>query len=348
MDATGSANAPLGFRQGDGAMDQRLAFCDQASVAQNDPDVFAESLSTAIPLKDLGAIGSAKLFRNRCVTIRAGSTTILSGTHTPLFGSTEESSKATLLLTLGGEAHYWIQKKSLEAKGTLTALFLPGSAYSAQTDNFNGVIFTVSPKRILDTASAMAGLEAPAAEMKAHIVEARQMHLGQAERSAAILGLRHALDLFDIPNRSPADLAESLGVEDVMHRCIALMLFPWLLEGDSEDARTRPSREEKTENIEDFLMANLGSRITLTQIEQRFRLSRRTLQQAFRAKHGCGPMQWQRRQRLRYARKRIFDRDRQAASVSSIAQECGYTNLSSFSRDFKELFAVSPSEYLRS
>jgi AraC-like DNA-binding protein len=59
-------------------------------------------------------------------------------------------------------------------------------------------------------------------------------------------------------------------------------------------------------------------------------------------------MQWQRRQRLRYARKRIFDRDRQAASVSSIALECGYSNLSGFSRDFKELFAVSPSEYLRS
>ena len=325
---------------------QVLAFGDRAATQWDDPDVFGEQLSQAIPLRDLGAIGQRTEFRNRCTTVHAGDIPILSGSHTSLYGSADESDRATVLLTLAGEAHYWIKRQCLEAKGHLTTLFLPGASYRAQTDHFNGVIFTVSPEQVFTAGAVMAGLECPTAEMQAEIASAQQFRIDSAPNATPILGLRHALDLFDLPGQLPQDLAASLGVEDILHRCIALMLFPHLSDND-RSATGAAISENRLRAIEDFLMANLDGRPSLTQVEQHFGVSRRTLQHAFRSRHGCGPMQWLRRQRLRYARNRLLMAEHQDRSVATVAVECGYTNLSCFSSDFKELFAARPSDYLR-
>ena len=83
-----------------------------------------------------------------------------------------------------------------------------------------------------------------------------------------------------------------------------------------------------------------------SQLETRSGCSRRPLQRAFQQRFGCGPMQWLRRRRLELALERL-SRATAADSVTTIARECGYLNLASFSRDFSRLYGRRPSEILR-
>jgi transcriptional regulator GlxA family with amidase domain len=57
-------------------------------------------------------------------------------------------------------------------------------------------------------------------------------------------------------------------------------------------------------------------------------------------------MQWLRKQRLYLAYDTIKAAD-STLTVSQVAASCGYLNLASFSRDFRECFDVSASTMLR-
>lgn len=56
-------------------------------------------------------------------------------------------------------------------------------------------------------------------------------------------------------------------------------------------------------------------------------------------------MQWLRRQRLDLARQRLLS-GKPGLTVTQVAQACGYINLASFSRDFRERFGIGAREVL--
>jgi transcriptional regulator GlxA family with amidase domain len=93
----------------------------------------------------------------------------------------------------------------------------------------------------------------------------------------------------------------------------------------------------------DWVLAALQRPISLTDMESFSGYSRRSLQKAFHQRFGMGPMQWLRRQRLQQARQMI-DTAEGKLKLGAIAQACGSTNQASFSRDFREVFGVKPSE----
>jgi hypothetical protein len=89
----------------------------------------------------------------------------------------------------------------------------------------------------------------------------------------------------------------------------------------------------------------LATHPLVVELEQRSHYSRRSLQYAFKARFGCGPMQYLRRQRLWLARRRLEEPGPEC-SVGSIASVCGYLSLASFSRDFQRCFGIPPSSLL--
>lgn len=106
-------------------------------------------------------------------------------------------------------------------------------------------------------------------------------------------------------------------------------------------------RNRRLEELLAHIDANLNRPFTLADLSARSGWSSRALQYVFQERFGCGPMHWVRRQRLEAAR-RALERAEPGEQVRSIAWRCGYTNLSSFSRDILATFGSSPSTLRRS
>jgi AraC-like DNA-binding protein len=83
---------------------------------------------------------------------------------------------------------------------------------------------------------------------------------------------------------------------------------------------------------------------SIDQAAEEVALSRRAFTGAMRELTGQSWLQWQRDRRIRHACRLLADTDR---SVTSIAFECGYEDMSSFYRNFKKRCGTSPEAWRR-
>ncbi len=95
----------------------------------------------------------------------------------------------------------------------------------------------------------------------------------------------------------------------------------------------------------EFIHANLGEGVTLTEIVEQSRVPGRTLFKHFRQFTGVSPM--------RYLSSARFDQARDALrhaqpgeTVSQIAMRCGFTHMGRFSVEYRQRFAETPSSTL--
>jgi AraC-like DNA-binding protein len=139
-----------------------------------------------------------------------------------------------------------------------------------------------------------------------------------------------------------------LRLDDLILRCVALLINPLLADQDEHFSSKISQRDLRKTilNLMEWMKANLHTAISLSEIELQAGYGRRAIQQGFKAEVGCGPMQWLRKQRLYLAYDTIKAAD-STLTVSQVAASCGYLNLASFSRDFRECFDVSASTMLR-
>ncbi|MBM5810114.1 MAG: helix-turn-helix transcriptional regulator [Cyanobacteria bacterium M_surface_9_m1_291] len=151
-----------------------------------------------------------------------------------------------------------------------------------------------------------------------------------------------ALSLFDNSFRhGPGAPDPMLNLDDLIMRCLALLLYPPLAAMADEAPRiSRYDLNKTIDTLMDWMQSNLHRPITLTEVEQRTQYGRRAIQLGFKAKVGCGPMQWLRRQRLDLALS-LLKSPGAAQSVTQVAHSCGYLSLASFSRDFRARYGVS-------
>jgi transcriptional regulator GlxA family with amidase domain len=118
-----------------------------------------------------------------------------------------------------------------------------------------------------------------------------------------------------------------------------------LLSGHAPTAEAQPA-ESALQPLLGWIEAHLDQPLQLEQLETVARCSRRCLQYRFRQELNCTPMQWVRERRLNRAKELLKQAD-PPLSVLSVAQRCGYSNLSAFSRDFRQWSGQRPSELLR-
>jgi transcriptional regulator GlxA family with amidase domain len=160
----------------------------------------------------------------------------------------------------------------------------------------------------------------------------------------------HALIIVDDSYRyGPGEPSPMLGLDDFILRSIAMLLLPQIVrvKADALLLPDQPSTLRRVvRDLAGWMQANLDRPIQLTELEQRCAYGRRALQQGFKAEFGCGPIQWLRLQRLERALEQ-FQNPAPGLTVGHVAQACGYSNLASFSRDFRERFGLTASEMLR-
>ena len=92
--------------------------------------------------------------------------------------------------------------------------------------------------------------------------------------------------------------------------------------------------------LEDWIMANLGAKISLSQLETLCGYSSRTLHDYFVAQHALSPKQWIIKQRLKKALQMLAAGDERP--MAEIAAECGYPDSSRFAKHFSKEFGFLP------
>jgi AraC-like DNA-binding protein len=302
----------------------------ETSAQLGDPVQVAERLATLIPVRSCDAVerpSPARPFRCHTGGLRLGPLSLVAIWGPGLRGEVDGTAQASFILLYRGQGHFRIGRRSLRNLAGRTPLYLPPEPWRTSNDAIGGITIRLDPDLIRRVGLTMAGPEASPEPWQALATHPLVVELGQPSNPVRFERL-YRLMLF---------------IQGLLLRQIVEVLAPALLV-----ERIAPDPEVSgcaIDALVDWIHAHCHEAISLSELEQRSHYSRRSLQYAFKARFGCGPMQYLRRQRLWLARRQLED-PRPGSSVGSIASACGYLSLASFSRDFQRCFGIAPSSLL--
>jgi AraC family transcriptional regulator, ethanolamine operon transcriptional activator len=104
---------------------------------------------------------------------------------------------------------------------------------------------------------------------------------------------------------------------------------------------TRRQRQRTIALIREYLLAHPDAPISVSELCQRFHLSRRALQNCFEDVTGLSPLAYMRAIRLNGVRRHLRERP---CSVGEAAYAWGFNHLSQFAQDYRKLFGELPSQ----
>ena len=329
-----------------------LVFHDQRASIDRDPQALASRLALHYALLDFGPRrGWERSFLHRSSSAAAGELILTCGYTSPIQGLIgERQGVGSINICFAGRTSYQVEGRDLVISPECPIFFAPGQEYRYSVDHFSGMAFHLDLARLRATAAAMAGLGVSERRFAAELEMARVVstHTSGDSPNASLLALlRRTFSLLDDASLECNGYLQHLQIDDLIYRTLALLLFPRLaalIDASSGMASPAP-RQRAFEELLEWIRANLASPIRLTDLEQRSGYSRRHLQATFQARYGCGPIQWIRRQRLELARQALLHPD-PGDSVAAIAARHGFRSLPAFSRDFRAIFGLRPSDLM--
>lgn len=316
-----------------------LAFGNRHARVDHDPDVLAEAIGRAVPLRDLTPREPRQPFVHRTFSVRAAELEITAAAHSPLLGSNHPQAKAVFTLPLIGEKCFQIDGRQHRARAGQNALMLPGEAYTLETSVCSGVMFSLCPRALASTATSMAGPE----RGQPFIPLQRPLELleNRPPQGNLLALLRRSLGLIDLQTSDNPVLPALLGLDDKILRLIALLVYPQLLlPSPSEEGPVGRRDVASFAALIGAMREDLLTGWTLTRMEGQSQLSHFRLRQLFRLEFGCAPLEWLRLQRLCWARQRLDDDD--GTPLAQLAAECGFGDLAAFRQAFLDHFQFGP------
>ena len=316
------------------------------SLEFRDSVAVAEQLARLLPVRSCDPVRAAtpsEPFRWHLGGLQLGPRAIVALWGTGLQGELEGTEQASLVIPYRGAGHFRIGRRSLRNLTGQTLLLVPPGPWRTHNDYLGGVTIQVHPASIQAVGLAMAG---PRGKPDLWLGVARAplvLAVDEPSRRALCERLYGTLAFLHGVVRHHGGVPEPLRLDDLLLRQIVDLLAAGLLaESTPPDP---PESDAALDTLLDWMHAHCHEPISLTELEQRAHYSRRHLQYAFKARFGCGPMQYLRRQRLWQARRRI-EQAGPSSTVSGIALASGYLSLASFRRDFQNRFGITPSALL--
>lgn len=107
----------------------------------------------------------------------------------------------------------------------------------------------------------------------------------------------------------------------------------------------RESTSEVYGRIQDYLKEHICEYVTIEDICQENQVGRSQLQRIFREYHNCGVIDFFTRMKIEYAKQLIREQNK---NFTQISEFLGYSSIHYFSRQFKKITGMAPSEYAAS
>jgi AraC-like DNA-binding protein len=316
-----------------------LAFGDRSATHCESLLSFAENTRLMIPtLLDYDAADPAR-FQCRASVSAFGGLTMFSANLPAAVTQARVSERAesTFCFHTDGDCDFRTDGALHRVRPRQTALFIPdGYSWAVTAQNAATVVVSLNRGRLVATAQTMAGRDSKAA-LGHQFDHPSTISLGFEKLSfdAVFRGLFTQIDLY-------ADQPEMLGlsgIDDSFYRTLAVALDPQAFVCQAE-ARRLPRDQRRLTRVCEYVMANLDSPITLTDLERIGHMSRKTLHNAFLATYRLAPMQWVREQRLLKARGLLLA---SSMTVTEVLFASGFTHASQFAALYARRFGELPS-----
>ncbi len=190
--------------------------------------------------------------------------------------------------------------------------------------------------------------------------DGKLMRVGDSERDLLAQVIREARSAYSSPLNDPyleqLTLREDIpfGAEQMIKISIEQMLIQMVRKGRSGSARpdektTSSIREtadgELLARVIAYLDRRIREQITLDEVCRDNLIGRSSLQKAFRAKTGGGVMEYFSQMKIETAKQFIRDGQR---NFTQIAHDLGFSTIHYFSRRFKAVTGMTPTEYASS
>ena len=250
--------------------------------------------------------------------------------------------RCMLALPAIGWGRYQLDGDRIDNTFGETIAYLPARGWRLVNDGTGGTALHFSEQALLDRALAMHGRD-PQGDLAPRLSRPLSLKLADPGSRVHHRQLLHALAMIDQSVRlGLGDPHPMLRLDDLILRCIALLLFPELARQEGSVAGdSQRDLQREVRRLMEWMRAHLHRPLSLSEIEAQATYGRRSIQAGFQQEVGCGPMQWLRQQRLETARQQLLQAGA-GTGVTQIAQACGYLNPSSFSRDFRQRFGIAP------
>ena len=134
------------------------------------------------------------------------------------------------------------------------------------------------------------------------------------------------------------------------YEAMLLALLAVAIDEQSNDAFLRiddDSSPAKIRHAEDFIAANLGAPLSLSDIANATGIPVRSLTRAFHKRHGIGPITYLRQLRLEQIHRELIGADPMGCTVTEIALKYGFENLGRFAQQYRAAFKELPSTTLK-
>ena len=101
-------------------------------------------------------------------------------------------------------------------------------------------------------------------------------------------------------------------------------------------------KDREVRRIQEYIMRNVNKEITLDELSEYFNISKYYMVRLFKQYIGMTPIRYHQSLRLEMVKDRIMETSQ---SLTSIAEEFGFSSINSMSRAFKKIEKVAPSHY---
>lgn len=306
----------------------------------------AEQMATILPVISCDTVERTtpgRPLRWHIGGLRLGPLSLMALWGPGLRGEVEGTSQASFILPYRGSGRFRLERHSLSNRAGQSLLYLPPGPWRTTNDAMGGITVRLDPDLIRQVGRTMAGPMVPAERWLALGNQPRMLPIDQPPHPDLFDQLYRLLAFLNQLVMRHGSVPETLRLDDLLLRQIVAVLAPSLL---VEPPQHDPEPSScAIDELVDWIHAHCHEPISLSELEQRSYYSRRSLQYAFKARFGCGPMQYLRRQRLWQARRQLAQATA-PISLTSVALRCGYLSLASFSRDFRRAFGIAPSSLL--
>jgi AraC-like DNA-binding protein len=325
-----------------------LAFGNDSQRTFTGLHEFGEALEGAgYVVRDLSIVRSARGLAAAVACVNLPAVTLLAVSSSSHCVVTERAGRVSLCFCGDGAGR-------LSAGGAsapyhrAAAAFTPASSVEWRIDEFaSDFEVAIDEARLGATARNMLCCEASAPIPGLNLDHLRTIPM----RAGVVDGRSTLLNLAILANRyrSQPRVLEASGIEDQCLRHAVLLLLPDAFQRARSAPASLRSERPAIDRLCEWLRANLGSPITLSDMERQTSLSSRALQLNFRKQHGMSPLEWLREQRLLAAHDLLVAAGGQAhpGTVNDVAEWTGFGSLLLMHRWYVKRFGETPRATLR-